>query len=186
MRRLLVALGLAAVLTGALGLSLSACSTSYPHAGTEILGKSFPRVRGASLDGKEYVLPDAFAGAPVLLLIGYEQDTQFDLDRWLLGLQQAGVQVRTHELPTIPGLVPGLFAGRIDAGMRSGIPKEDWPAVITIYRDGADVARFTGNENRLPGRIVLLDAQGRVAFFHDRGYSVATLQRLQDALAKLR
>ena len=36
----------------------------------------------------------------------------------------------------------------------------------------------------LPGRILLLDATGRVVFFHDDGYSVGSLMRLRDTLAK--
>jgi hypothetical protein len=149
-------------------------------------GERFPSVVGTSLKGEEYRIPEAFAGEPVLLLVGYEQDTQFDIDRWLLGLTQAGTKVRTYELPTIPGLAPRVFAGTIDNGMRSGIPSEDWGAVITVYGDGAEIARFTGNENKLPGRVLLLDAEGRVVFFHDRGYSVGTLQRLRNALERER
>lgn len=182
MKRLVL---LSALAAGIALFAFTACSTTYPRVGATILGKPFPTVAGTALDGTKYEIPKAFAGAPVLLLIGYEQNTQFDLDRWILGLQMAGVKVRTHELPTIPGLVPGLFAGTIDAGMRSGIPKEDWPAVITIYGDGSEVARFTGNATPLPGRIVLLDKEGKVAFFHDRGYSAGTLRELQVALQAL-
>ena len=38
----------------------------------------------------------------------------------------------------------------------------------------------------LTGRIVLLDRGGRVALFHDRGYSVGTLQSLAAALEGIR
>jgi hypothetical protein len=48
------------------------------------------------------------------------------------------------------------------------------------------VARFTGNADGLPGRVLLLDREGRVAFFHDRGFSVGTLRRLQEVLAAVR
>lgn len=156
------------------------CSSKYTQ--RDPSGERFPSVLGTSLAGKQYRIPEAFAGEPVLLLVGYDQDTQFDLDRWLLGLTQAGIAVRTYEVPTIPGLAPRIFRGTIDRGMRSGIPSEDWGAVITVYGDGDKIARFTGNENKLPGRVLLLDAEGRVIFFHDRGYSVGTLQRLRDAL----
>jgi hypothetical protein len=167
-----------------LALSGLGCSAKHPH--RDPTGERFPSVVGTSLRGAEYRIPEAFAGEPVLLLVGYEQDTQFDLDRWLLGLTQAGIQVRAYELPTIPGLAPRMFQGTIDEGMRSGIPSEDWGAVITVYGDGDEIARFTGNENKLPGRVLLLDAEGRVIFFHDRGYSVGTLQRLRDALEQER
>jgi len=167
-----------------LAMSGLGCGSKYTQ--RDPSGERFPSVVGTSLQGTEYRIPEAFAGEPVLLLVGYEQDSQFDLDRWLLGLTQVGIQVRAYELPTIPGLAPRVFRGTIDKGMRSGIPSEDWGAVLTVYGDGDKIARFTGNENKLPGRVILLDAEGRVIFFHDRGYSVGTLQRLRDALEQER
>lgn len=149
------------------------------------MGETFPSVQGESLDGRQYSIPGDFSGRPALLLIGYKQNTQFDIDRWLLGLQQAGLQVEAYELPTIPGLFPGLFAGKIDEGMRSGIPAEDWAVVITIYKDAKRIAGFTGNRNGLPARVVLLDGAGRVIFFHDEGYSINALMRLQQTLEPL-
>lgn len=169
---------LAAAVLGMIG-----CSSTQPR--RDPTGEVFPSVTGESLDGQKVKLPEAFAGRPLLLLVGYEQESQFDIDRWLLGLQQAGVKIDVREVPTIPGLLPGLLASRIDEGMRSGIPREDWAAVVTVYADAGAIARFTGNDNGLPGRVLLLDAMGKVAFFHDRGYSVGTLQKLQQAIAAL-
>lgn len=164
-------------------LSFTSCSTTYPR--RDPTGEAFPTVTGTSLAGDAVTFPDVGRGAPLLLLIGYEQDTQFDLDRWIQALEAAGAKVRTYELPTIPGLTPRLFSGFIDGGMRRGIPQEDWFAVVTVYGDAAKVAEFTGNDDGLPGRIVLLDRDGRVAFFHDRGYSLGTLKQLLAKLAAL-
>ena len=167
----------------ALSFLLSACATTYPRQSPQ--GAPFPEVHGKSLDGSQYVVPRDLLGAPSLLLVGYEQNTQFDLDRWLLGLSQAGIDVRVFELPTIPGLFPGLFASKIDEGMRSGIPPADWAVVITVYDDAEKIARFTGNENRLPGRVILLDDECQVAYFHDEGFTVTALMGLRQALAGL-
>jgi len=151
------------------------------------MGKPFPAVKASSLAGKEVSIPADLAGKPALLFVGYEQMTQFDIDRWLLALQAAGISsAPVYELPTIPGLVPGLFAGRITEGMRTGIPAEDWASVVTIYGDASKVAEFFGNEVRLPARVVLLDAAGKVAFFHDRGFSPGALDRLRSALEGIR
>ncbi len=149
------------------------------------MGRLFPTVEGKRLDGRAFTLPDDAAGEPALLMVGYRQSSQFDIDRWLLGLHEAGVDVPVYELPTIPGMLPRLFSRNIDNGMRSGIPEEDWAVVITIYRDANEVIAFLGKENPLPARVVLLDAQGRVSYFHDRGYSVAALMALRDALSAL-
>ena len=164
-----------------LPLALGGCSTTFDR--RDPTGETFPSVRGEALDGQEVALPEIGAGAPMLLLVGFDQDAQFDIDRWLLGLTESKTDVRIFEVPTIPGMVPRWISGTIDGGMRRGIPEEDWGLVVTLYADAEKVARFTGNRDGLTGRVVLLDGEGRVVFFHDRGYSVGTLGRLQAALA---
>lgn len=181
-RRLVLPLVTAVALAG-LVLPMAACSTTYDR--RDPTGEVFPTVVGESLAGEPVELPTAFRGAPVVLLVGYAQETQFDLDRWLLGLTDSGARIAVREVPTIPGLAPRAFAGWIDSGMRRGIPEEDWGAVVTLYADAAPVARFTGNRDGLPGRVLLLDAEGRVVFFHDRGYGVGALKQLLAAAAAL-
>ena len=164
--------------------SIAGCATTYAR--RDPTGELFPTVIGRSLDERAFSIPGDLSGEEALLLVGYRMKTQFDIDRWLLALHNAGVEVPTYELPTIPGLVPGLFAGSINEGMRSGIPREDWAVVITIYDDAKKIAEYLGNENALPARVVLLDGNGRVAFFHDNGYSLGSLLRLKGVLESLR
>ena len=159
-----------------LTLLLASCQSPWPR--RDPTGEPFPTVNGTSLAGDAVVLPTAFTGAPLLLLVGYEQEAQFDLDRWLLALDQVGWRVRTFEVPTLPGLFPRLLAGTIDGGMRRGIPAEDWASVVTVYGDASRIAEFTGNEDGLTGRVLLLDRAGKVVWFHDRGFSVAQLKAL--------
>lgn len=141
------------------------------------LQQPFPTVQGRSLAGEEVRLP--VVGEPTRLLVGYAQDAQFDADRWLFGLLQAGLPVRVIELPTIPGLFPRLISGTIDSGMRSGIPSEDWTSVVTVYGSAAStIVEFTGNEQPRNIRVLLLDQEGRVLWFHERGFSASKLLEL--------
>ena len=134
--------------------------------------------QGNTLCGKLWQIPKALVGTPNLLLLGYEQESQFDIDRWLIALDMRKVQIKLYEVPTIKGWIPRMISGRINEGMRSGIPKELWGAVITVYEDGERLQRFTGNVNPRNARIALLDKQGQVRFFHDQGFSVPSLNRL--------
>ncbi len=135
-------------------------------------GEIFPSVTGQSLEQQTVRIPADFAGRPAVFLIGYKQDAQFDIDRWLLGLLQAKVDAQLAELPTIPALVPTLISETIDEGMRGGIPKEDWGAVVTLYGDAAKpVAELTGTERGQVARVVLLDGEGKIVWFDDTGYS---------------
>ncbi len=160
---------------------LSGCSTTYPN--TKPVGKMFPSVSGETLEKKSVQMPTYFQGSQTLLLVGYKQDTQFDIDRWLIGLDMSGVKVKAYELPAIQGMFPRMFSTVIDNGMRKGIPKELWGGVITIYADGETVQEFTGNENANNARVLLLDEMGKIIYFYDRGFSVAALNEVK-ALTK--
>ncbi len=139
-------------------------------------GETFPSVAGESLDGDSVALPLA---EPSVLLVGYVQKAQFDADRWLIGLLQATPKARIFEVPAAAGMIPRLISGTIDAGMRSGIPSEDWASVVTLYGSSADaVVEFTGNEKPRNMRVFLLDADGKVVWFHDRGFSASKLLEL--------
>jgi len=181
-RRLTLSVAVAAAL--GLTLGLGSCRATYPN--RQIAGEGFPPVAVRALDGAERSLPAAVAGAPAVLLLGYVQGAQFDADRWLLGLLQAELAVRIVEVPAARGFVPWLIRGTIDGGMRAGIPAEDWGVVWTVYGEDADrLQRFTGNERPRNVRALLLDADGRVVWSHDRGYSAGTLLALRSRLAEL-
>lgn len=176
---------LLAVLTAIFAISLTACSPdTVPN--RDPAGETFPSVAGESLAGEKIELPAALEGQPAVLLIGYLQEAQFDIDRWLMGLIQAGTAVPILELPTIPGLAPTMASGWIDDGMRSGIPKEDWAVVVTLYGSAAKpVAELTGTEEGRLARVILLDASGKVTWFHDRGYSASKAIELAALAAAL-
>lgn len=178
-RRQLLLLTAATAVVLSLGLA-SSCSSPIPN--RDPLGETFPSVGGKGLDGTAVELPDDVGGAPAVLLVGYVQDAQFDADRWLLGLIQAGADVRIYEVPTIRGWVPRMIGGTIDQGMRNGIPEEDWSSVVTVYEGADAIARFTGTEKPRNIRVIALDAEGKVLWFHDRGYSAGTLMELLDSL----
>ncbi len=160
--------------------ALAGCARAVPN--RDPVGESFPPVAGRALDGTAWQLPGDLRGGPAILLVGYEQDAQFDIDRWLIGLDMYRVRTPVLEVPTIEGLVPGLFAGSIDAGMRSGIPEDIWTAVVTVYDDAGRIRAFTGTERPNAARVLLLDAAGTVVFFHDEGFSVPALRRLLEQL----
>ena len=161
-------------------IMLFGCSTTYVNRNP--VGENFPTVKGQTLTEEERELPAYFKGSNVVLLLGYKLDSQFDIDRWLIGLDMTETKIKAYEIPTIQGLFPRMFKGSIDNGMRKGIPKELWGGVITIYGDGAKVQEFTGNQNPNNARVLLLDQDGKVVYFYDRGFSVPALNELRDKI----
>jgi len=164
-----------------MALGLSGCA-SYDFEGNASVGDKMIEASGESLEGNIVNMPADFTGQYTLLLFGYVQNTQFDIDRWLIGLDMTQTQVATYEIPTIKGMAPRMFSAFIDNGMRKGIPKELWKGVVTVYEDGEKVQRFTGNQNPNNARVVLLNEAGVIEYFYDRGFSVEALNAVRDVL----
>ena len=159
---------------------LVGCATTYTNKNP--VGELFPNISGESLEEKQIEMPNYFEGSQVVLLLGYKQDSQFDIDRWLIGLDMTNTGIKAYELPTIQGMLPRMFSTFIDEGMRKGIPKELWGGVITVYADGAELQEFTGNENPNNARVLLLDKNGKIIYFFDRGFSVFALNELKEMI----
>ena len=161
-------------------LLTAGCSTQYVN--QTVTGQTFPSVSGQSLEKKEVDIPADFKGTITLLLVGYKQNSQFDIDRWLIGLDMTATDVDVYEIPTIQGLFPRMFSTMIDNGMRKGIPKALWKGVITVYEDGEKIQAFTGNEKPNNARVLLLDENGVILYFYDQGFSVNALNELRHLL----
>jgi hypothetical protein len=69
--------------------------------------------------------------------------------------------------------------------MRRGIPQEDWPAVVTVYSDADKIISMTGNESPRNARVILLDKDGTIRWFFDRGYSADRVLELSKKAATL-
>ena len=165
--------------------SLSATGCTPTFMPDNPVSKKFPSVQATALTGEVVELPTFFNNSDILVLVGYVQDSQFDIDRWLLGLKQLKTPVAIAEVPTIQGFFPRIISNSINQGMKNGIPEEDWKLVFTVYKDAEKIAEFLGNTKPRNARIVLIDESGIVRWFHDRGYSADKVLEL-DALVRKR
>lgn len=161
---------------------LSGCAA--PIANRMPLGEVFPTVMGENLNQEHLQLPHDLTGEHRLLLIGYVQDSQFDIDRWLIGLDMTQTPVTAYELPTINGMLPRMFETFINNGMRKGIPKQLWGGVITIYQDAEKITQVTGTESPNNARVILLNGNNEIRYFYDRGFSVDALNELRNTLSQ--
>lgn len=167
-----------------LSMLLIACGSKIPTP-PNIQHSLFPEVRGKNLKGETISLPEQYRGRTVLMLVGYTQKAQFDIDRWILGALQADVQADIVELPTIAGMMPQMVQGFIDNGMRKGIPQSDWASVVTIYEDAPKIISALGNDRPQSAYAVLLDKNGRIVWSTNAGYSPSQVLELKKLAAAL-
>mgnify|MGYP000044153456 CR=1 FL=1 len=161
-------------------LVLSGCSTTYTN--KNVQGMVVPTMTGETLTQKTVTLPSVFDSPLSLLLVGYKQDSQFDIDRWLIALDMTETNITAYEIPAIQGMFPRMFSTLINNGMRAGIPKELWGGVITLYADGDQLQQFTGNEQPNNARVLLINNQGEILYFYDRGFAVNALNEVRNLI----
>ncbi len=164
------------LLLAGITLMISGCASVLPNKNPT--GTQFPKVLGTALTKETKQLPASFAGQHTILLIGYVQNAQFDIDRWLIGLDMVGSTIPVYEIPTINGMFPQIFSTQIDNGMRKGIPKPLWKGVITVYDDAEQIVQLTGNTNSNNARVMMLNPAGTITYFNDEGFSVDGLKAL--------
>ncbi|MEY4669352.1 MAG: hypothetical protein RL518_2051 [Pseudomonadota bacterium] len=171
----------------ALSLLSLVCVACTPKVSTpsNVQNSMFPRVQGTNLDKQPITLPDHYRGKVALVLVGYTQKAQFDIDRWILGALQADVRAEIVEVPTIAGMMPQMVQGFIDNGMRSGIPKSDWASVVTIYEDAPKIIEALGNERPQSAYAVLLNKDGRIVWSSNIGYSASQVIELKKVVDSL-
>jgi hypothetical protein len=149
------------------------------------VGRPFPSVLGTALSGKPVRLPGDLGGVPAVLLVAYQRAAQMDVDRWRSFLEKDAPGLAVYEVPTIPQAVWRWLAGWIDGGMRSGVPRELWPHVVTLYDEGAPVLDLLGDRGNLFAHVVLLDAEGVVRWFDASAFSAAKGASLVETLRGL-
>jgi len=164
------------LLCGLLALLFS-CSSTYPN--KVVIGEILPSFTGKTLSREKVRFPDLIKGKPSLLLIGYKQNSQFDIDRWLIGLEMMNITFPVFEIPVLAPWFPTFLQKKIDSGMRSGIPNQLWKQVVTVYEDANVVKKFVGNENPLNARVLLIDKDGRILIQFDNGFSVPSLKKIK-------
>lgn len=163
-------------------LAVLGCATPAP-AGSP-LGAPLPRVTGETLAGRTLVLPDELAGAPAVLLVGFEHAARLDLKAWQAGLGAAGTPVRVVEVPCITGFFPDVMQGFIRDGMSGKLPPEQHDAVMPLFGEDAErLAARLGTDRPELGRVLLLDAQGVVRRLLTGAADPAALHEL-DAAAR--
>lgn len=150
------------------------------------IGDALPELRGEFLNGKAAILPQAAAGRPALLLLGFTYDSRIAVEAWASRFREqyksAGDRVTFFEVPMIGGMAR-MGKWFIDSGMRKGTPKQDWEHVITVYGGVAPWKARTAFQDPKAAYLVLIDGAGKVAWMHrDSGFNEKAFAALRSAV----
>ena len=161
------------IVTGALLASACGQPPAPPQPTSKLVGRLFPTASAKDLTKQVQHIPADYAGKPMLILVTPSKGSQPDADRWIAYLR-ARPTVGFREVPVIPSGVARLMQDFINAEMRGGLPKDMWPRVVPLYKDGGRVKAFFGDYSDKVAWAMVLDSQGVIRWFHAAGFSDQT------------
>lgn len=143
--------------------------------------EQLPHVDGENLLGLKTVLPDAVAGHPAVIVIGFTHASQSQSKAWVARLQ--------HQLPvyTIAVLedAPRLVRGMAVHGMKSGVPEDQRDRFIVIYHNEKELQQAAGFDAQDDAYVLLLDKDGGIRWrFHGPVTDTAIEQLKSQAAAQ--
>jgi hypothetical protein len=142
-------------------------------AGNPNLGKKFPAVSAATLEGKKANVPDDAAGKVTLVCVAFLRESQTQLDSWLNPFYEkfgSREGIMFYEVPMISGGYK-FMKPIIDGGMRGGLPSFKHRHVVTMYGDVQSYLQALGLDAR-SGHAFLLDRAGIIRW-QEQGFSNA-------------
>lgn len=146
-----------------------------------LYAEQFPKIEGENLLGKQVVLPDAAAGQPAAIVIGFTQNSLSQTKAWTSSVQQ--------ELPIFTVAVledtPRLVRGTVMRGMKKGIPEDQRDHFIVIDHNGRDLKQAAGFDRPDDAYVLLLDKNGAIHWRFRGAVTDAALQELESQASEL-
>jgi len=135
-----------------------------------LVGERFPAITGHSLAGEEVVLPEDVPGKVTLVVVAMERSAQPMVDSWVSPFREAFAGLdgyAWYEVPVIDRTIGFFLSGRIDAGMRAGIPISEHGSVVTVYGNTREIMENLKISDSSIAYAFLLDHEGIVRLAGD-------------------
>jgi len=137
--------------------------------------EQFPKVEGENLLGQKIALPDAAAGHPAVVVIGFTHSSQNQTKAWTARLQD--------ELPTYSIAVledaPRMVRGMAVHGMKAGIPEDQRDRFVVIYHNEKELKQAAGFDRPDDAYVLFLDKDGGIQRCFHGAVTDAALEELK-------
>ena len=150
--------------------------------------QSIPHTEAETLAGKKIVLPDAFAGHPAILVIGFSRSGGDSAGRWSKQLRQDLAGDKSVHLFSVAELqdAPKLARGLIRHGMRGGVPQDEHDSFVLLYQDEDVWKKLAEFSDTNDAYVLLVDSTAMIRWrAHGRGPDEKTLSTLKKKIAEL-
>jgi hypothetical protein len=150
--------------------------------------QAIPHTEAETLSDKKIVLPDAFAGHPAILIVGFSRAGGDSCTRWDKELRKELSAVSALRIYSVAELqdAPKMVRGLIRHGMRKNVPNDEQDSFVLLYADEGvwkKLADFSGADDAY---ILLVDSKNNIQWrTHGKSPDQQALSTLEREAAKL-
>lgn len=142
--------------------------------------QQLPKIEGENLLGQKVTLPDAAAGQPTAIVIGFTHGSNNETKAWAARLQ--------HELPAYSIAVledaPRLVRGMAVHGIKGSVPEDQRDRFIVVVHNEKELKAAAQFDRPEDAYVLLLDKAGAICWrFHGpvTDAAIAELKRNADS-----
>jgi hypothetical protein len=149
-----------------------------------VFAETLPRIAGENLLGQQVILPEAAAGHPAVLVLGFSHASQGQTKAW-------GERLNS-EYPDASGVivypiavledVPRLVRGMASHGIKSGTPKQQRARFLLVYHNEAELKMAVDFSTPDDAYILSLDRSGEIRWRFHGAVTDSALMQLQTEL----
>lgn len=150
---------------------LAACLASLAAA------QAFPTTQVESLAGQKLTIPQAFGGKPVILVWSFSKKAGEATRAWTDPLAKEGLPVWSAAMLEA---APRFVRPMIRSGMRKDMPDTQQQRSLLLYQGEKQWRQILKPPKDDAPLVVLLDAQGNVAWSYSGVYSAKALDEVRD------
>ncbi|HWY70757.1 MAG TPA: hypothetical protein VNX88_18965 [Terriglobales bacterium] len=150
--------------------------------------QSIPHTEAETLAGKKIVLPDAFAGHPAILVIGFSRSGGDSAGRWSKQLRQDLAENKNVPIFSVAELqdAPKLARGLIRHGMRGGVPQNAHDSFVLLYQDEDVWKKLAEFSDTNDAYVLLVDSAATIRWRgHGKSPDEQTVSALKKEIAEL-
>src|SRR5437868_3220604 len=132
--------------------------------GSGISAQVIPHTQGDTLSGNKIVLPDAFAGHPAVITIGFSRAGGDSTGRWGKELRKdvaGNADLRFYSIAVLED-APKMVRGMIRHGMRGNIPKAEQDSFVLLYQDEVTWKKLADFSDPGDAYIILVDSAANI------------------------
>jgi hypothetical protein len=143
--------------------------------------EQFPHIEGENLLSQKMALPEAAAGHPTAVVIGFTQASEKQIKAWAADLRD---EMPTYSIAVLED-APRLVRGMAVHGMKSGIAESQRGHFVVIYHGEKELKQAAAFDRPDDAYVLLLDKDGAIRWRFRGAVTDAAIEEARTHVAAL-